>query len=228
MADTAPPSPWETETLRYDKLHLRLRKCLEQVVDCHPGRILELGCGIGILRNAIRQALPDIDYFGCDISQTAVSALQDPQVVRADLRSEPLPFGEILFDCVAGSGILEYVEDLPGLFASIHSRLTPNGFLVASYFNMHHLYRRVLATLGGSPHRHGEWRNNLSLAELGRILSDNGFQVIRWVPVNLCLTRVRHIWTDEPGWYAKMGMMLPFQAKSAFAYQVVFQARKIP
>lgn len=227
MADTSTPSPWETETFRYDKLHLRLRKCLDEVVGCHPARVLELGCGVGILRRAILEALPGVEYYGCDISQAAVSTLRDPRVVRADLRTDPIPFEGLHFDCVVGSGILEYIDNLSGLFESIHARLAPDGCLVSSYFNMHHFYRRVLKKVGLSPHRHPEWRNDLMLSELDRIMTRSGFQVTRWTPVNLCLTRVRRIRTDEPDWYARLGMALPWWAKAAFAYQVVFHARRM-
>ena len=37
-------------------------------------RVLDVGCGKGVLYNYLKQAVPDLDYTGIDISETAVQA----------------------------------------------------------------------------------------------------------------------------------------------------------
>lgn len=178
-------NPWEEETFKYDSLHLRIRKCLREVVRLQPKSVLELGCGVGILRNELLRSLPRVAYYGCDVSEEAVRKLNDPNIVRVDLHKEPLPFEGQRFSCVVGSGIFEYIPDLASFLAQVRDRLEENGALVASYYNMTHLYRRIRDLLGLSVSRHSEWRNTLSPSQFTEELEKAGFQVEKWIPVDI-------------------------------------------
>jgi len=118
-------APWETQTFSYNTFHLRLQKCLREATAAAPRSILELGCGVGVLRQRLLEQMPDVDYYGCDVSHSAVEQLADPQVVQCDLNLDPIPFYPSKFDCVVGSGILEYIAALPDFLVAVRERLTP-------------------------------------------------------------------------------------------------------
>lgn len=182
-------SPWESDTHAYDMLHVRLEVVLQAVLAVRPSRLLELGCGVGVLRAEILRRVSSITYWGCDVSQSAVAKIGDPRVVRSDLNSDPLPFADVQFDCVTGSGILEYVVDVPGLLREVRRRLRDGGTLIVSYFNMRHVHRRFLGLIGRTPYRHPQWTNDYSFAELRSIIARAGFHVDDQIPTNLGLRR---------------------------------------
>lgn len=189
LKPTTSPSanPWEAQTHRYTMLHVRLQLVLRAVLAAKPASVFEFGCGVGVLRAELLRRIPGLVYHGCDVSQSAVDALADPNVVRVDLNAEPVPFAGMTFDCVVGSGIFEYVADVPKTFAEVRARMRPGGTFVVSYFNMRHLYRRYVRMRGGQPFRHPTWVNDYSLAEFRRVLEDAGFRLRDEIPSNLGL-----------------------------------------
>jgi SAM-dependent methyltransferase len=168
-------------------LHVRLELVLQAVLAARPAAMLELGCGVGVLRAELRRRAPGVAYFGCDVSRSAVAQIGDPRVVRVDLNEDPVPFADVSFDCVTGSGILEYVADVPRLLRDVHGRLRTGGALVVSYFNMRHVHRRLQALLGRAPYRHPQWANDYSLAGLRSVVAAAGFRIEDEIPTNLGL-----------------------------------------
>jgi SAM-dependent methyltransferase len=227
MHTTSPQNPWEGLTLRYDMLHVRLQLVAEEVVAARPSSVFELGCGVGVLRAELMRALPGLRHFGCDVSQAAVDSIGHPDVVRADLNSDDLPFADRTFDCIVGSGILEYVRDVPGLLAELRTRLAPGGRLVVTYFNMRHAYRRLLLLRGGEPFRHPTWVNDYSVSEFRRLLTGAGFVVRDEIPSNLGLGGSPSIgqerWTAGP-----LRRLRKVPLIRLFAHQVVLVAEAPP
>ena len=218
---------WEEETFSYDQLHLRLQRCLAEIEALHPRSVLELGCGVGILRAEILRVLPQVGYFGCDISQAAVTQINDPHVVRVVLGEEPLPFADRTFDCIVGSGIFEYIADLPAFVRSLHGKLNHGGALVCSYYNLVHLYRRVSEILGRSEYSHPEWKNRISLREFARVLESAGFVLERSRPTDVGLFRPRGAKSHETLPRALASRIIgrtPLQY--LLAYQNVYVCRK--
>lgn len=217
-------SRWETETFNYSRPHVRLLKCAEEAARNSPKTVFELGCGLGLLREELLRRLPNLDYHGCDVSHSAVARLNDPHVVQTDLRADPLPFPGMTFDCIVGSGVFEYIEDLSGLFAELHSRLHGNGRLVASYYNMRHAYRRILHALGKTPHRHPDWRNDLSPKEFRALLERAGFKIEKVLPVNVCLTGMKGPKESQHPLVSWLMARMPL--KDQFGHQLIYVARK--
>jgi 2-polyprenyl-3-methyl-5-hydroxy-6-metoxy-1,4-benzoquinol methylase len=186
-ADTA-KNRWESESLSYATLHPRLEIVLEEVTRLAPSTVLELGCGVGVLRRALARNLPGMRYSGCDVSESAVRVMDDPNVVCVDLNAAEIPFSGQKFDCIVGSGILEYVEDVPALLADVRLRTRVGGWLVASYFNMRHLSRRLQTRFGHTPHRHPAWRNDLTLEQIRRMFREAGFAVKVEIPSSVGLS----------------------------------------
>ncbi len=220
-ATDAPAHPWEDETHRYHMLHVRLRLVLEEVIAARPSSLFEVGCGVGILRAALLRELPGLRYFGCDVSQSAVDALADRNVVRADLNDDPLPFAGQRFDCIVGSGIFEYVAEVPRLLAELRQRTLPGGRLIVTYFNMRHLYGVQQRLRGLPPFRHPTWRNDYSLAEFRGLLRAAGFAVRDEIPSNLGLRDSPSI--GEERWNERaLRLLRRVPLVKLFAHQVVF------
>ncbi len=181
--------PWERESHTYDRMHRRLQVVLDEVIRFLPGNVFELGPSMGVLRAELLRRLPGLRYFACDVSRSAVQAINDPNVLCVDLNRDPLPFAGQAFDCIVGSGIIEYIEDVPALLAGLGERLRPGGRLIMSYFNMWHLYRRLLLLRGIRPYRHPTWRNDYFFSEIRGMLRTAGFALRDQIPTDVCLGR---------------------------------------
>lgn len=224
MSPAAGSSAWEHETFAYSRLHARLSIIARHVAALRPADLLELGCGIGVLRQAVlADTDPRVDYWGCDISQSAVETIGDPQVVACDLNRQGIPFAGRSFDCIVGSGVLEYIDDLPALITQLASRLVPDGHLVVSYFNMRHIYRRVQRLAGREPYRHRDWRNDQSPAGFSAMLESAGFEVLERAAVSLGL-RPPPAAVEQPAVAAPRpyGRLL----LGSFAHTIVYLARR--
>jgi len=228
-ADRGPASPagpsgahsWEWQTHGYGMLHVRLELILGEILARRPRSLLELGCGVGVLRAELARRAPQVRYYGCDVSRSAVALAADPDVVQADLNAGPVPFDSLRFDCIAGSGILEYIRDLPALFREVRGRLEEGGAFVLSYFNMNHLYRRAQRLARKTPYRNPGWVNAFGYGELRGLLREAGFRVRHEIPTNLGLGPSPSIGRER--WRAstlRRVRRLPFVP--LFAHQLVF------
>lgn len=170
---------WESNSFKYDCLHDRLRLMAQEIARLAPASVLDLGCSTGRLAQELKSRLPLADYYGCDVSQAAVDWIDSPHVVQCDLNIEGLPFDGLRFDCIAASGICEYIEDLPGFLCQVAGRLHSHGWFVASYFNAWHIRRLVRVLAGRPPARNPCWQELASPAGFERLLLGSGFRIRR-------------------------------------------------
>ncbi len=217
---------WERETHTYAVPHQRLGIVLQAALAVCPGAILELGCGVGVLRSSLRTRAPSVRYFGCDVAASAVALISDPDVVQSDLNVDPVPFAGQQFDCVIGSGIMEYLSDVPNVLRQCRERLKPGGALVVSYYNMFHVWRQYERWRGREPHRHPTWANEYSFRELRQVLRDAGFRIHREYPAVIGLghphANVERIMDAN---VPHLPRRVPFQ--SYLAYELVFSCRAL-
>ena len=217
-------SIWERETHAYNVPHRRLGIVVQAALAVAPCTLLELGCGVGVLRSSLRARAPSVRYFGCDIAASAVALISDPDVVQIDLNTDHVPFVGQQFDCIIGSGILEYISDVPNFLSQCRERLKPGGALVLSYYNMFHVWRQYLRWRGREPHRHPTWANDYSFRELRRLFHGAGFRIHREYPAVIGLGhphthRDRIMDANVP----HLPRRVPFQ--SCLAYELVFSCR---
>jgi SAM-dependent methyltransferase len=78
--------------------------------------VLDLGCGLALLSKLLG---PDYLYYGCDFSHKVIQLHNSENIVGCDLDKDPLPFGDLEFDYVVVSGVLEYISDPKKLLVSI-------------------------------------------------------------------------------------------------------------
>lgn len=81
--------------------------------DPGEGRVLDVGCGEGVVTGMIRQAFPRANVMGLDHGH-ALLALVRPELARVGLvagSAYELPFPDDAFDLVVATETLEHLED---------------------------------------------------------------------------------------------------------------------
>ncbi|MCE7985877.1 MAG: class I SAM-dependent methyltransferase [Caldilinea sp. CFX5] len=103
--------------------------------DLHGRKVVDLGCGFGwFCRWAREQGAASV--LGLDVSENmllrARATTQDATITyeRTDLERLQLPAAT--FDLAYSSLALHYIQDLAGVFATVHQALVPGGYLVFS------------------------------------------------------------------------------------------------
>lgn len=115
--------------------YFRLRQSLESLSQLKTGaKVLELGCGAGQFIREIKKIRPELDCYGCDISQHAIAiAKQVNDGVSYGLSDEnKSPYADNFFDAVLIFDVLEHVAN-PGLILSEVNRVLKSGGVFYSF-----------------------------------------------------------------------------------------------
>lgn len=126
----------------------RLSTIAALVAERRPSRVLDLGCGQGVLLDALARTLPDTLLVGID-------AVAPPDhaswiAVTGDI-SGRLPFGDASFDVVVAGEVIEHVPHPDLMLSEVRRILAPGGRLVLSTPNIVGWANRVLVPLGIQP-----------------------------------------------------------------------------
>jgi SAM-dependent methyltransferase len=115
------PKPWYMNGLKLSYL-------LDDLAGV-KGRVLDVGCGGGAVAKAVKHARPDLDVFGCDLSESALKiARSTPGGVDFRLATaERLPFGNGELDFVWIFDVLEHVDDPELVLREVARVLKPGG-----------------------------------------------------------------------------------------------------
>lgn len=131
-----------------------------------PQVVLDVGCGTGHATAALQQRWPKATVLALDLAPgmarearrrlSARRGLLDfarrPQVLRAD--ASALPLGEGSVDVLFSNLCLQWVEDLPAVFAGFRRVLKPDGLLLVSTFGQQTLseLHDAFASADSAPH----------------------------------------------------------------------------
>ncbi len=103
----------------------------------HPVSVLDIGCGAGILTNAL--AKEGHQVAGIDLSESSLAiARQNDEAGTVDYRranAYALPFSDANFETVCAMDVLEHVEEPRRLIAEAARVLKPGGFFFFHTFN---------------------------------------------------------------------------------------------
>lgn len=154
-----------------------------------PSVVVDLGCGPGSAARAMQQRWPKARVLALDLAlpmlqrQTDAGALartlarvglgaRAPERLCADARA--LPLADHTVDLLFSNLCLQWVEDLPAVFAGFRRVLKPNGMLVVSTFGPDTLYelRTAFAAADAVPHV----SPFASIAQFGDALIAAGFR----------------------------------------------------
>ena len=111
-------------------LFLRSRRIPE------PARILEAGCGTGLLTARLRTLFPSASIFSTDLTAGMISFCRsrfaEDGAIRFACHDFDRPYEESGFDLAVSSLSLQWSADLPEAFANLAGALKQNGELLIS------------------------------------------------------------------------------------------------
>ena len=141
-----------------------------------PGRVLDVGCGTGLLLRLLAERSPDTnELVGIDpatgMIARATALADDDRISFSTGVAERLPYPDMHFDVVISTTSFDHWHDQAGGLDECARVLTPGGHLILT-----DLFSLWLApTLIGS--RHGRARTRRRVQEM---LSDAGFSSATW------------------------------------------------
>ncbi len=159
---------------RVGKIHVR-----ERVMDHIPWRgderVLDVGCGRGLLLVAAARRLRDGKAIGIDLWQEHDLSGNRPKAPLDNARLEgvadrvevqqgdarTLPFAKACFDVVVSSQVLHNISDPRGRVQALQEIvrvLKPGGYVAILDFRNTKEYARVLAEIGLKDVEHSDWR----------------------------------------------------------------------
>lgn len=100
-------------------------------------RLLDVGCGTGLLSARIARALPGCGVVGCDFSrgmlERAAAGRRSARWVRGDALR--LPFADASFDVLVSTEAFHWFPDQPAALTEFRRVLEPGGRLLVSLIN---------------------------------------------------------------------------------------------
>ena len=167
------------------EVEARLLESLDYLEDREPQTVLDLGCGPGRAATVMRQRWPRARVLALDLALPMLQAAKQSSAklpwrplrkpvdrICADARA--LPLADNTVDVLFSNLCLQWVEDLPAVFAGFRRVLRPGGLLLLSSFGpdtLHEL-RAAFAQADAAPHV----SLFASIAQVGDALMHAGFR----------------------------------------------------
>ncbi len=107
----------------------RLRS-LVATIKLDKGRLLDIGCGGGMLTESLPYYFPKASIFGCDISKTAIkyaARFGSGKVKYSEIRKNRFPYKDNFFDVCISFDVLEHVPDVDFFLREVKRVLKKNG-----------------------------------------------------------------------------------------------------
>lgn len=145
---------------------------------------VDLGCGRGyVSKHILADSVERLTL--CDISPTMLEhAKSTPgvDVIKKEIDEELFSFDDNSIDLVISNLSLHWVNNLPGLFASINKSLCPDGVFMASFFGGDTLFELRSALQLAETERLGGLSPHISpfvqIRDVGALLNRTGFTML--------------------------------------------------
>ena len=188
------------------------RESLLRLLGPGPGRVLDIGCGPGVMTDEIVKQ--GWSYEGIDLAPEMIAVAQKHFANRTEINFQvgavtQIPALDQFFDAVVAMGLMEYLDDEAAALAEIRRVLKPAGRLIVSIPNwwsparmwdrwlltpLARFYRFLTGRGPSSKLSHREYR----LGRYLKFLEQNGFEAIKWQATNYrVLPRPFDFWFPE-------------------------------
>ena len=142
----------------------RFREILVARADIRPGhRVLDLGCGRGVLAFIVKRERPDAIVTGLDVDEKNIiwarrrAAREGVDITFDVYDGGRMPYGDGTFDRVVGSLVVHHLEDKVGTLREARRVLAEGGrVMLADYGPPRGLYARVAVRVQGMYDEMGE------------------------------------------------------------------------
>jgi len=148
-------------------------------------RILDLGCGTGIVARVLRERLGGAARLtGLDVNASMLAKARSiaPDIEWVEGNAVALPFADHSFEVVIAQQVLQFVPDRKAAMREIRRVLVPGGRLIAATWRSR-AYQPLFEALGVINERHlgpgDDKRWSLDGDELRALLDDAGFVDLR-------------------------------------------------
>ena len=135
---------------------------LVEMIRFQPKKILELGCGSGLLTEKLVREFSAKDYCAIDIVEECRNYIgkisPDINFYHSDI--ETYEFQE-KYDLIISNAVVQWIEDLPEFIEKLKNCLTPNGVLLFSTFGTDNLFEISKLTGAGLKYKTVQELNSL-------------------------------------------------------------------
>ncbi|MEE9323353.1 MAG: class I SAM-dependent methyltransferase [Candidatus Aenigmarchaeota archaeon] len=138
---------------RYYKIQKKKISIVLNLLEKHEnGKVLDVGCGDGLISSLIATAT-GAKVYGVDISSEAVSKARKRGIIAKvmNVDKQGFPFEKESFDAVFCGDLLEHLYDTEKLLENVRQILKPNGYLIISVPNIASWYNRGFLLIGFMP-----------------------------------------------------------------------------
>ncbi len=115
----------------------RVRAFVKRAAPPDAGRILDVGCGTGVLLPALLETCPRAEITELDLAEEMLKANaskeRGPRILWVCADGLRLPFRAASFDLVLCFGVLPHFEDLTGALRELTRMLQPGGMLAVGH-----------------------------------------------------------------------------------------------
>lgn len=216
---------YEGETFSAGAFCRRRELTLEVLRNVPLGKVLDIGCGPGVLVNGLLDQGHEVwgvDFAPAMIETCRTAFVGEPRAHFAVAAIEALPFEDETFDVITCLGVVEYLDDDRAALRELHRVLRHGGLAVitcphywAPWRRWDALYWRMVQPLrslmGRAPYslvRHREYRES----EYRAMLAEHGFTIedVAYYGFGLVPTPFDH---KLPRLHARIGRCLDSQAR---------------